>query len=87
MCKLQDVKEMSFFFFFFFFFFYFWPLHTYGVPRPGIRSEVQLPSIPQLQPRLALTHCGGLGIKPASRCCREAADTTAPQQELVKEVS
>ena len=26
-----------------------------------------------------LTHCAGLGIKPASWCCRDAADPIAPQ--------
>ena len=28
-----------------------------------------------------LTHCAGLGIKPASQCSRDAANPVAPQQE------
>ena len=30
----------------------------------------------------SLTHCAGLGIKPASRCSQDTADSIAPQQEL-----
>ena len=31
-----------------------------------------------------LTHCAGLGIKPASQCSRDAADPVAPQWEPQK---
>ena len=60
-----------------FFFFFFRP-SVYGVPGPGIGSKPQVQLIPD-----PLTHCAGLGIEPASWCCRDATNPGAPQQELL----
>ena len=48
------------FFLFFLFFFFGLPV-AYGIPRPGIRSELQLQTMPQLQQCVSLIHCAGLG--------------------------
>ena len=50
-----------------FFFLLFGGPIAYAVPRPGIRSELQLQPAPPLQgDARALTHCARLGIEPAS---------------------
>ena len=59
-------------------FFLFLALWHMEFPRPGIRSEPQL--LPLLQ--LPLIHCAGLGIEPASRSCRDTADSIMPQRDL-----
>ena len=41
-------QHVDFFLFFLFFFFFCLPV-AYGIPRPGIRSELQLQPMPQLQ--------------------------------------
>ena len=54
-----------------------------GVPKLGIRSELQLQTT--LQPLRILNpliHCASLGIKRTSQCSREAADPIVLQQEL-----
>ena len=43
--------------------------------RDQIRAAVATPD--------PLTHCAGLGIEPASWCCRDATNPGAPQQELL----
>ena len=57
---------------------------AYEVPRPGIRYEPQLWPRPQLYNAGSLTHCAGLGIKPASQHSQDATDPVALQQELQK---
>ena len=55
-----------------------------AVPRPGIRSELQLPPTLKLgQCPDPLAHCAGPRIKPVSWCCRNAADAIVPQKELL----
>ena len=53
------------------------PWYTYGVPGPGNYATAMAMPGP-------LSHCAGLGIEPASRCCRNTADL-APQQEPLME--
>lgn len=50
---------------------------AYGVPGPEIRPELQL------QQRQILNPLVRPGLRPASQCSRDAADPTAPQQELL----
>ena len=59
---------------FLFFFFLFGRPAAYGVPRAGIRSEPQLQPPPQLWQHQILNSQHGLGIEPASQCCRDIAD-------------
>lgn len=47
---------------------------AYGVPRPGIRSELEL------QTNLKLQH-PPCGIKPVAQCSQDTTDLIAPQQE------
>ena len=55
---------------------------AYGVPRPGVCYELPLAAYATATAtREPLNHCGGLGIKPASWCCRDAANSVAPQWE------
>ena len=54
---------------------------AFGVPRPGIRSELQLQSATAAAMPNPLTYCARLGIEPASWCRRDPADPIAPQWE------
>ena len=66
------------------FFFLFWLSIAYGVPRLGIRSELQLQPMPQLwQPQILNPLCQ-LGIETASQLCRDTASPIVPQQEPLK---
>ena len=56
---------------------------AYGIPRPGIRSELQLRAMPQLYNAGSLTRCAGVGIEPAFLCSRDTADSVGPQQDFV----
>ena len=61
------------------FVFFFGHHSAYGVPRPGIRSELQLWPMPQLWQCGILTHCARPGVKPASQCSRDTTKPIAPQ--------
>ena len=56
---------------------------AYGVPGPGIRSEPQMQSTPQLPAATPdpLTHCARPGIEPASWLCGDTTSPAAPQWE------
>ena len=61
--------------------FFFGHLTAYGIPGPGVRSELQLwpAGVAMLDP---LTHRAGPGMQPVSWCCRDATDAVVPWQEL-----
>ena len=70
--------------FYFILFFIFGHPKAYGVPGPGIRSELQLSKAAAiLDP---LTDCTRLGVKPESWHCRDTADPLAAQQEHLNTV-
>ena len=77
-----DHQQHGFFFFFLFLFFFFWLSTAYGVLSPGIRSEPQLPPKLQLQQHGILNPGYWTRIEPVSQHSQNAADPTAPQQEL-----
>ena len=66
----------------FFFLFFLGHPKTDGVPRPGIKSELQLRPRPQLWQHQILNPLCRAGIESLSWWCREAADPIAPQREL-----
>ena len=53
--------------------FYFWPPHCIG-SSPGQGSDLSC----SCSNDRSLTHCAGLGIKPASWLCRDAANSIVP---------
>lgn len=55
---------------------------AYGVPRPGIRSELQWQPKPELWQCRSLTHYARLEIEPASQYSQDTADPLAPQPEF-----
>ena len=66
---------------FLFFFFFFGHPTAYGVSRT---AELQLrPTLQLKQHWSLLTRCAGLGIKPLSWCCSDAANPVAPYLFLV----
>ena len=65
----------------FFFSFIFGCPATYGVTRPGIRSEPQLELSCSCSNTRSLTYCAGQGIKPTSQSSQDTADPLAPQLE------
>ena len=59
-------------------FFFFGHTKAYGFSGPGIISEPQVQFKPQCGNAGFLTHCAGLGIKPASQHSRDTTDPVAP---------
>ena len=57
---------------------------AYGVPRPGMRTELQLPPKLQLQQYWNFNPLCQPGIQSASQCSQDAAKPVVPEQKLKK---
>ena len=79
-------KMITLFFFFVVFFFFFSPfwvvLWHMEFPGQGLVPSPRCDLRRSCSITRALTRCAGLGMEPTTQCSRDAADPTAPQQEL-----
>ena len=80
----ENTHPSSFFCRFFFFFFSpFWVvLWHMEFPGQGLVPSPRCDLRRSCSITRALTRCAGLGMEPTTQCSRDAADPTAPQQEL-----